>query len=64
MVDYNSNGKVSGIFGIDFRKILEQIEQNLSEVDDNILDAIKKLNNKIDEVIPDKPKDSNQSDAI
>lgn len=64
MVDYNSEGKVTGIFGIDLKKIFEEIKDHVEDLDDNVLDLIKKINNKIDESIPDKPKDDNDKDAI
>lgn len=64
MVEYNSQGKVSSIFGIDIKSIFEEIKDHIEDLDDNVLDLIKKINNKIDESIPDKPKDDNDRDAI
>lgn len=64
MVEYNSQGKISSIFGIDIKNIFEEIKDHIEDLDDNVLDLIKKINNKIDESIPDKPKDDNDRDAI
>ena len=63
-VGYNNDGKVTSLFGIDIYKVFEGIEQNIRDIDDNVIAAIKKLNNKIDELLPDKLGDGNEKDAI
>lgn len=63
-VKYNNDGKVSSLFGIDIYKIFEGIEQNIRDIDDNIIEAIKNLNNKVDELIPDKLGDGHEKDAL
>jgi hypothetical protein len=63
-VGYNDNGKVTSLFGIDIYKVFEKIEQNIRDIDDNVIEAINKLHNKIGEIIPDKLDDGNDKDAI